>query len=79
MWHGWCTQCVAGEALDHVGESVAAIVAVLEGRQVARHVFGTDGVVGSALPVLEIAEFVVDPLEGGHGNGARPGADGEWT
>jgi len=43
---------------------VAAIVAVLESRQVSWHVFGPDGMVGSTQAVLEIAESGVDPFKG---------------
>ena len=53
------------EAGDHGGQIVAAVEAVLELRQIARHVFIADGVEGAGQTGLEVAKQGVGPLEGG--------------
>ena len=53
------------ETGDHGGQIVAAVEAVLELGEIARHVLVADGVEGAGQTGLKVAEQGVGPLEGG--------------
>ena len=63
--HGRGSDAGPGEAGDHGREIVAPVEAVFELGEVARHVLGADGPVGSGDGGLDVAESGIDPFEGG--------------
>lgn len=50
---------------------MASVESIFELGQIAKHMLGTDGVVGAPDAVLDVSDGRVDPFEGGNPNGLR--------
>src|SRR5260370_34929642 len=62
--HGGRAHAWPYEVRDHRGKIVSAIEAIFEFGEVARHMLGVDGAIGSNDCGFDVSERWVDPLEG---------------
>src|SRR5258708_13323542 len=74
VWHGRGSYGDVAEPRHQGGEIVSPVEAVLEFREVSRHMLVTDSAVSAGNGALDVPEGGIDPLERGVQNGLAAGS-----